>query len=297
MLAGPGTVSSPRHVVSLPYTVQVTLMNVSPGSEVRAGDEIGRVHSPEQDNIVATYMRSLSDIANRRAELRIKGRVAQESLEAAHAYRDLTQDAVIRLNASSHASTVFRLDILRERAAAQKAVASQEAEVAEAITQLADLEEFRQQIRERLDQVEECFAGGAVRAPVGGLISTNLAYAGQSLVAGTAIAEILDPGDIYVDWNIPNERLADPKIGKEVFVLFGGRRIPGKISEILRVSDVYGGRGQIFARERSATQLARIRFDPNVVAPPLNSTVRVHMFYADLTARFAGWLVDMLGVD
>jgi hypothetical protein len=41
------------------------------------------------------------------------------------------------------------------------------------------------------------------------------------LVAGTPIAEIFDPTDVFVDWYIPNERLADPKVGNEVFVLFG----------------------------------------------------------------------------
>jgi len=55
-LGGPGTVSSPRHVVSLPYTVQVSHMNLVPGTTVKAGDEIAEVVSPEQDSIVATYM-------------------------------------------------------------------------------------------------------------------------------------------------------------------------------------------------------------------------------------------------
>ena len=82
-LSGPGTVSSPRYVVSLPYTVQVSHMNVAPGATVKAGEEIGQVLSPQQDTIVATYMRALADIAGRSAELRIKARVAQDSLEAA----------------------------------------------------------------------------------------------------------------------------------------------------------------------------------------------------------------------
>ena len=82
-LGGPGMVSSPRYVVSLPYIVQVSHMNVTPGATVKAGEEIGQVRSPQQDSIVATYMRALADIAGRRAELRIKARVAQDSLESA----------------------------------------------------------------------------------------------------------------------------------------------------------------------------------------------------------------------
>src|SRR5262245_66268564 len=41
---------------------------------VKAGDEIAQVLSPEQDSIVATYMRALADINGRTAELRIKAK-------------------------------------------------------------------------------------------------------------------------------------------------------------------------------------------------------------------------------
>jgi biotin carboxyl carrier protein len=298
VLSGPGIISSPRHVVSLPYIVQVTDMKVAPGAAVKAGDEIGRVRSPEQDNIVATYMRALSDIAGRRADLRIKARVAQDSLEATRAYRDLTEDAANRIDALSNASMTFRLEISRERALAHKALVTQEAEIAEAITQLADLEEFRQQIRDRLDQVERSFAEGSVRAPGAGIISTNLAHVGQSLIAGTPIAEILDPTDIFVDWYVPNQRLADPRVRNDVLVLYGNRRISGTVAEILPVSDVFAGRLPLFARDRaSTTQIARIRFSADAVPPALNSTVQVHMYYAGLTGRIAAWLVNLLGLQ
>ena len=54
-LGGPGTVSSARYVVSLPYTVQVEKMKLVPGAAVTSGEEIAEVISPEQDSIVATY--------------------------------------------------------------------------------------------------------------------------------------------------------------------------------------------------------------------------------------------------
>ncbi len=295
-LGGPGTVSSPRYVVSLPYTVQVSQMNLVPGATVKAGEEIGQVLSPEQDSIVATYMRALADIAGRTAELRIKARVAQESLEAARSYLRVTEEAVERIGAMSAATVTFRMEVLRERASARKAVVSQEAEVAESAIQLASLDEFIQQLRGRLDEVERHFGQGRVFAPIAGIVSTGLAHVGQSLVAGTPIAEILDPTDIFVDWYIPNERLIDPKVGNEVFVLFGNRRIPGKIAEILPVSGVYAGTQQLLARDRPATQIARIRFDPDALPPPLNSTVYVHMHYTDLSARVADGLVRLFGL-
>ena len=295
-LGGPGTVSAPRYVVSLPYTVQVSHMNLVPGATVKVGAEIGQVLSPEQDSIVATYMRALADISGRTAELRIKARVAQESLEAVRSYLRVTEEAVERVETMSAATVTFRMEVLRERASARKAVISQEAEVAESTIQLASLDDFIKRLRGRVDEVERQFSQGRVFAPIAGIVSTGLAHVGQSLVAGTPIAEILDPTDIFVDWYIPNQRLIDPQVGNEVSVLFGNRRIPGKIVQILPVSGVYAGTQQLLARDRPATQIARIRFDPDALPPPLNTTVDVRMHYSDFSARVANVVVRLLGL-
>ena len=296
-LGGPGIVSSPRYVVSLPYTVQISHMNIAPGATVQAREEIGRVSSPEHDGIVANYMRALTDVAGRKAELRIKARVAQESLESARSYLRLAEDAAELVEASSASSVSFRIEIFRERAAARKGVAAQEAEAAEATAQLAALDDISIEIRERLDRLERSFANGRVLAPIGGIISTNVARVGQSLVAGSPIAEVLDPADVFVDWYVPNERFLDPKIGNDVTVMFGRRRIAGTIVEILPVSDVYAGRQGLVMRDRAATQIARIRFSTNAVPPALNATVYVHMHYTALTAAVAGWVTDQLGLQ
>jgi HlyD family secretion protein len=161
-LRGPGIVTSPRYVVSLPFTVQVNQMKLVPGASVKAGEEIAEVLSPEQDSIVATYMRALADISGRTAELRIKARVAQESLEASRSYLRVTEEAAERIDAMATATVTFRMEVLRERAAARKAVVSQEAEVAESKVQLASLDDFIQQLRNRLGEVEAHFRGGRV---------------------------------------------------------------------------------------------------------------------------------------
>jgi len=294
-LRGPGTVSAPRHVVSLPMIVQVIQMKLAPGAAVKAGDEIAQVVSPEQDNIVASFSRALADVAGRTAELRVKSRVAQDTLDAARSYLRVAEEAAERVDGMSAATVTFRMEVLRERAAARKAVVSQEAEVSESAIQLLFLDEFIGQLRAHLQEVERRFGHGRVQAPVAGIVSTGLAHAGQSLVAGTPIAEILDPTDIFVDWYIPNERLIDPKVGNEVFVLFGNRRIPGTIAEILPVSGVFAGTRQLMTRERAATQIARIRLDKNASPPALETTVYVHMHYTNLTVRFMDWLVRLLG--
>jgi multidrug resistance efflux pump len=297
-LGGPGTVTSRRFVVSLPYTVQVSQMNLVPGATVKAGEEIAQVISPEQDSIVATYMRALADIAGRTAELRIKARVAKDSLEAARSYLLVTEEAAERVGGMTAATVTFRMDVLRARAQAQQTVVSQEAEVAESTVQLASLDAFIQQLRGRLEEVEQHFHKGRVVAPVSGILSTALADVGQSLTAGSPIAEIFDPTDIFVDWYIPNERLLDPKVGYDVTVVFGNRRIPGKIAQILPVSAVYAGtQQQLLTRDRPATQIARVRFHKDASPPPLNTTVDVRMHYSEFSARMADVLVNLFRLN
>jgi multidrug resistance efflux pump len=208
----------------------------------------------------------------------------------------VTEEAVERVETMSAAPVTFRMEVLRERASARKAVISQEAEVAESTIQLASLDDFIKRLRGRVDEVERQFSQGRAFAPIAGIVSTGLAHVGQSLVAGTPIAEILDPTDIFVDWYIPNQRLIDPQVGNEVSVLFGNRRIPGKIAQILPVSGVYAGTQQLLARDRPATQIARIRFDPDALPPPLNTTVDVRMHYRDFSARVANVVVRLLGL-
>jgi hypothetical protein len=269
-LSGPGIVTSPRYVVSLPYTVQVSQMKLVAGATVKAGDDIAEVLSPEQDSIVATYMRALADIAGRTAELRIKARVAQDSLAAARSYMQVTEEAAEQI-ATMPATVTFRMEVLRERASARKTVAAQEAEVAESTVQLASLDEFIRQLRSRLDEVERHFSGGRVFAPITGIVSTGLAHVGQSLPAGTPIAELLDASDIFVDWYVPNERVIDPKVGNDVVVLFGNRRIPGTIELILPVSDT----GERRRNSSDATVLRRrSRASASTAAPRRRRSTR-----------------------
>jgi len=56
---------------------------------------------------------------------------------------------------------------------------------------------------------------------------------------------------------------------------------------------VYAGTQQLLARDRPATQIARIRFNSDTSPPPLNSTVDVRMHYTSLSARVANGIVRL----
>jgi hypothetical protein len=54
----------------------------------------------------------------------------------------VTEEAAEHVDAMATATVTFRMEVLRERASARKAVVSQEAEVAESAVQLASLDKF-----------------------------------------------------------------------------------------------------------------------------------------------------------
>jgi hypothetical protein len=60
---------------------------------------------------------------------------------------------------------------------------------------------------------------------------------------------------------------------------------------------VYAGRQPLFASDRTATQVARIRFNPRAVPPVLNSSVSIRMYYTDFTFHIVAMLVRLFGLD
>jgi multidrug efflux pump subunit AcrA (membrane-fusion protein) len=258
---------------------------------------IAEVWSPERENVIATHMRGLADLAARSAELRVKARVAEQTLETARSYLRETEEAVERVADTSFASTAFRLEMFRERAAARKTVVSQEAEAAEALAQLAKLDELDQHIRGQLEAGARRFGEGRILAPISGIVPTKPAREGQSVVAGSPIAEIRDPSDIYINWYLPDYRLADPEVGSKVVVVFGHRRLYGTVIDIFRVSDVFSGeQTTIVFGERTVSQVARVRLDPGVELPPLGSQVAVHMYYTAVAGHVANILIRIFGL-
>jgi len=299
-LAGPGIVSANRDIVSLPYIVQVIRMDVAPGARVAAGQPVALVRSPQVSETVSNFTRALADVTSREAELRVKAQIARNSLEASRSRLRMAEDTLRRLETNPNkesASLVYRAEVYRERAQAVENVMALEAEATEATAQLVRLAETRQQIQGQLDRTEREFDHGRVTAPVTGIISTRLAKAGETVVAGSSIAEIYQAGDLYVDWYISNFRLMDPQPGHKVFVVRGKDRVTGTIDEILPLSDSFDSKRSSILREPLAGQVARIRLDPGVESPALNSTVQVHMYYANLVDRFARAITRFLRLD
>ena len=299
-LSGPGIVSAPREIVSLPYIVQVQRMEVTPGATVQAGTPIALVRSPQFDETLSNFARALADVTGREAELRVKARLARDSLESARSRLRVADESLHRLEAVSNpenASVAFRTEVYRERAQAVQNVVALEAEADEASTQLLRLSETRRQIQTQLERTEKEFDAGRVLSPVDGIVATQLARAGETVLAGSSIAEIFHAGEVYIDWYIPDFRLVDPQPGYRVVIAIGRSRVLGTIDEILPISDTFESRRSSILRDPQRGQVARIRLDPDVQPPALNATVGVYMYYTDIASRIAEGFVHVLALD
>lgn len=155
----------------------------------------------------------------------------------------------------------------------------------------------RQEIESQLHRTQKEFAGGRVLSPVDGIVATHPARAGETILAGSSIAEIFQAGEVYVDWYIPDFRLVDPQPGYRVVVGLGRIRALGTIGEILPISDTFEGRRSTILREPQRGQIARIRLDPGVPSPTLNATVQVYMYYTDLAGSIAEAFVRFFDLD
>lgn len=299
-LSGPGIVSAPREIVSAPYIVQVQRVDVTPGATVQAGTPIALVRSPQVSETLANLTRALAEVTTREAELRVKARLARDSLESARSRLRIADDNVRRLESAMNpdgVSVAYRTEVYRERAQAVQNAVALEAEADESSIQLLRLAETRQQIQNQFDRTEKEFDGGRVFSPVNGVVATHLARAGETVVAGSSIAEVFQAGDFYVDWYIPDFRLADPQPGYRVVVGIGRNRVLGTISEILPISDTIEDRRSSILREPQRGQVARIRLDPDVHPPALNATVQVYMYYTDIASRVAEAFVHAFDLD
>ncbi|WP_069881615.1 HlyD family secretion protein [Bosea sp. BIWAKO-01] len=299
-LSGPGVVSAPRLAVSLPYLAQVKRIDVGPGATVQAGDLIAVIDSPQVDEITASLLRALADVSGREADLRVKARVAKASLDAAKSRSTMAEEAMQRLEGNpglETASLIYRGEVHRERSLAVQNVAALEAEADEASAQLERLRDVREQIRGRYDQVRQGFDEGRIVAPTSGIVASSTRRSGETVTAGTSLAEIYVAGDTFVDWYIPDFRLVDPQPGQRVFVIWGKARLAGTLTELLPISELLESRRSSILREPSVGQIGRVRFDAGVHPPTLNSTVQVRMFYSHFTEQLARFLVQLFNLD
>ena len=148
-----------------------------------------------------------------------------------------------------------------------------------------------------MDAVERSFAGGKVFAPIAGVVATNVAYVGQSLwLARQSPRSSIQPTSSSTGTS-PTRGWSTPGTMIRSWWYSATGEFPAQSVDILPVSDIYAGRQPRFGRDRQATQIARIRFNEDAHAPPLNSTVTFTCTTQASSPATAERLIWLFGLD
>ena len=140
------------------------------------------------------------------------------------------------------------------------------------------------------------FRRGRVFAPIAGIVSTVSPVSGSRWWrAHRSPKSSIRPISMWTG-TFPMRVCLIPRSGSEVLVLFGNRRHSRKDRpNPAGFRCVREARSSLLARDRPATQIARIRFDPDATPPPLNSTARFTCTTSISSAGVADRLVRIFG--
>ena len=195
-LFGIGTIQA-RYTHRLGPTVagRVRLVNVQVGERVKAGQTLAEIDPIDQDERIVGQ-----DAALKRAEALVIGAEAQVSESVA--------GAAFAASQARRYSQLFESHSISEEAADGK---RQESRVAEAAlsTARASLDAARQD-RERLKAdragLVQQRANLHLLAPINGLVIARNAEPGDTVVAGQAIVEIIDPASLWINVRFDQSR-------------------------------------------------------------------------------------------
>ncbi|WP_395685109.1 HlyD family secretion protein [Aestuariivirga sp.] len=294
-----GQVLAPRYIISTPYIAQIVEVNVRPGERVKAGDVVARVRSPEVEVLRAHLATSLAEQNKTVADSRIRRAVAEATLPAARKRAESAVTNAKKLGDKGCISgSLFCAEIIREEALSALMVAQTYAELKEISAEIAGLEVSLERIQEIYSAVLTSFNNGDQVTPISGVVSTRIAYAGQSVPTGQPIIEVLDESKQYVQWVMDSSRIRQPLAGDPVYILDGYRIIRGTISDLLSVSDVAAESVSIF-RPADTGQVVIIKLNPGETYPPVMTHVEIRYNYwrsMDGLVEFYTSLMERLGL-
>ena len=281
-LEGPGKVTARSIFISAPYIVTVTRMSAGPGSRVVKGDEIGRLKSLQVEQYITDLLKLTVEQNNKEAEYKIRLAFAKATRKYSQKRLDVAKEFVARLEGGPRAATSvqYKADVYRERASANLVVAQSEVEADDVRNQLNKLIENGKLIAKQLENIRRDYNDGRIITPASGVMSSRVAKDGETLVTGSAIAEIFDSDDIHIEWRIPSWRWIEPQSGDQVFIRSGVQTILGHIETIAPLSIDFASPARSVMQGVEHGQIARVT-GPGLEKLPLNSYVSVGMNYSN----------------
>jgi multidrug resistance efflux pump len=291
-LEGTGVISSKKRVISYPFPVRVTAVNVVPGSDVHRGDLIANVESFSVEQIGAQLVIQIAELATKIADLEIRKNIAMEIQPFTQKRMSASSDISAKLEAgvAGSGSSQYKMQVYLDHVSAAEANAKINSEIKGIFEQLIVLKKAQTVLEAQYSEIKSMLNGGQIYADIDAVVSADVPIPGEVVQAGDPVFTLFERNDLFVIWEIPLRRLVEPEVGDRVYITSGYSVIEGHIEAIFPISTGQGSNRSTQFTGTFQGQRARVRnrgFDHFL---PIESQVVVRMSYTTLINRLFSML-------
>jgi multidrug efflux pump subunit AcrA (membrane-fusion protein) len=218
---------------------RILAVHVQPGDRVQAGQVLVEIDAREIEAQRVKAQAAADELSAALQEVEANVQAAAQAQAAAKAQADLATATYTRFKGLYEQGAVSRqqFDEAEARWKAAQAELARASEMYSAATnRLQQVRAKQEQVAADRRQVESLLDYTAVRAPYEGLVTEKYVNVGDMAAPGLPLVAVEDPTDYRLEIWVPERRLADIALGREVGVVIdalGAQRILGTVVEIV----------------------------------------------------------------
>lgn len=274
VLEGVGHVIAPVQTISLPYAARVRLVHVEPGQVVYPGALLATVDRPGQAEALRVLNAALTQAAQELEQTEEKLQVERAMRTALQNRVDELDDALEKTATRPDAVDLLtRAGLQREYSQALERWKTNQARIERLPELMRVLQNNRERLRRQRAEISTSWKNHQVLANQAGTIGVSVVSEGESLQPGDPVVEILDHGQRFVRWELPQRFLRIPQVGESVKVIAANTEVVGIVDRILPLAQAQSDGDNITPR------LVNISISEAGEELPLESSVTVRMGY------------------
>ncbi len=260
-LRADGLVLKNQTVISPTYVARVEAVHIEQGQTVKKGQVLINLQSLEM-------LERLADLSARRArivadtvEFRIRAETVAAVLPLAKKRQEEASRVVGKFDRLAQAGLALASsydDALTADFNAQQDHVKLATQLKTLERELVTLREAREVAEMALGRLQDSYADGVVRAPVGGSVGASVPSLGNVYRTGDSILSIYS-GEPYILTYLPHRYLFSIEAGQKVTVSDGRTSVPGVLDELLPVTDALAKEFQNTFKPTDRSQLAKIK--------------------------------------
>ncbi|WP_319772148.1 HlyD family efflux transporter periplasmic adaptor subunit [Breoghania sp.] len=276
ILRAPGLVLQERIDVEAQYVGRLDELPLRIGQSVHSGDVLGVVSSVEISERLAQLSLRVAELTRQAIEKQEQMNIAESLLPIAKVRVEearAVKENLTHLSGKGLAPADRVLEALTEKNSAEEMLIRLEAQIRSFPATREALQPAIDRVRTTFNKLTALYDDGVLRAPVDGIIDSNLPAKGDVFLTGEKILSLYT-GPKYVLAYLPAHNLLPVTVGEEVRLESGQQTLAGRIVEVLPVTDTLPAEFQNTFKPAERSQLARIVIEDGA-SFPLHTKVRV----------------------